>query len=148
MAIKQGRAFRHVSIIEDDHSFGRVLGVPIGEWFRPDINSDGRTRNLVEAKIGVSLAGPLAEQRFRGLDDFAELHGSVGDLSDVVDMAMYVCGSAAETETYIAWLTERTRVVIRNDAWWSTIERLADELLVAGTIGYRRARTIVMTPPS
>ena len=63
-------------------------------------------------------------------------------------MAMYVCGSAAETETYIDWLTERTRVVIRNDAWWSTIERLADELLVAGTIGYRRARSMVMTPPS
>lgn len=40
----------------------------------------------------------------------------------------HASGSPAEGEAYFEWLRQRTLGVLRHKAWWSCVERLADEL--------------------
>lgn len=142
-AVYLRRGFKAVSIVADDHTLGRLTALPVGEWFRPDIVADARTRNLVEHHTMIALAGPEAESRYRGWVDTDGLAGAEHDHECALDLVTHASGSAAEAETYLEWLRFRVLGMIRNPSWWSCIEHLADELTLHGTIPGRRAAGMV-----
>lgn len=145
MSVHEHRPFRIVSIVADEHSLGRVLGTPVGDWFRPDVLADARTRRFVEREVAVFVAGPHAELRHRGsLDDEGWPAGSEHDLATAFDLASYMSGSDAEAEAYLAWLVERARNVLRNRAWWAAIEGLAADLVESKELSYRTARARIL----
>jgi hypothetical protein len=121
----------------------RVLGVPVGEWFQPDVGIGGRGRRRIEGDIATLLAGPLAEARYRQCG-VAALAGAETDYRHADGLADYVCASNAETEAYLAWLSVRTAHVLGNGYWWSSVERLADALMADDELGYQQARAIIL----
>lgn len=109
------RPFISISVIEDSEAYGRVHSRPPGEWFRPDIEINARTRATIEHRVMISLAGaeteaawcarqPNAPENWRDLVN----DGADHDFGAALDLASRVAdGSVPETEAYIEWLRQR-----------------------------------------
>ncbi len=115
MAYLLGRPFTTISVVEDAHSYGRVLHRAPGEWFRPDIEINARTRTMIEDRVMICLAGAATEEAWWSRqpgapEGWRELvdRGAADDLSKAVDLADHMGGgSPPETEAYIEWLRQR-----------------------------------------
>ena len=116
MAYLLGVAFTEISVTEDDDSLGRVgHRPPGGDWLQPDIEVNARTRNWLEGRIMISLAGAETEAAWwkrqpDAPDDWEERVG-IGAAHDrrlAIDFGDYVCGGPVpELEAYIEWLRQR-----------------------------------------
>src|SRR5687768_10085396 len=82
--------FKHVTIIPEEESLGHLLHSKPPKWFRPDIEDTDRIRMRGERHIIVSLAGQIAEAKYRGR---RPSWGMDGDNQIAVDMASRFCGS-------------------------------------------------------
>lgn len=110
-----GRTFTSISILEDADSYGRVQHRLPGPWFRPDVEINARTRNSIEERVMVFLAGAETETAWSTAqpdtpDNWRDLvnDGAAHDFSGAVDLASYIADSSVpETEAYIEWLRQR-----------------------------------------
>jgi hypothetical protein len=137
----QRRAFRLVTIESGDDHAGRTEHYPVGDWFRPDLEVDGRVRHRIEDEIRGAWAGPLAEAIYLGHPDIADLAGN--DRESIMDLAMYMSGSEEEAGAYIEWLRVSTLGQLRQPHVWRAVQVLATALLRQGTIRWREARDII-----
>jgi ATP-dependent Zn protease len=135
-----GRAFTRVSIRPNGHTSGRCSFRPPGDWFRPDIRIDSSTRNGLEERIIISLAGPEAEARFRG--DY-DRHAAQEDIDRALDHACYMTDDPLEASAYIEWLRLRTTNLMKRPGFWSTVKVLAERLLQEGEVTYRSAKGLL-----
>lgn len=138
-----GRGFKRVTIVPENDTLGRLHCNPVGDWFRPDIVADARTRTRVEDQAMIAMAGPEAEARHRGWVEAIGLPGAEHDYETVSELMTHAAGSPAEAEAYAEWLRQRILGFIRNPNWWTTIEWFAEELVSSGTIPGRRATALV-----
>jgi hypothetical protein len=137
------RAFKRVSVVEDDDSWGHVEQPLPGTWFRPDIEVDGRVRRRIEKEVMILWAGPLCEERLTGRFNEALADS---DLRTMEHLASYVTGAAEETAAYIEWLRLRTLGEMHRPGWyfWPCVDALAEALIEQKTFGYRKARELVV----
>jgi hypothetical protein len=125
MAMHQGIAVRRATIRPSDVALGMVEHYPIGEWFRPDIEIDGRTRNRIEKTILVLWAGTLAEEIIGG----CEHPEGEEDIENIVRLSSHIVSETEEQEAYIEWLRLRCRNWVRLPFVARSITALADALL-------------------
>jgi len=136
-----GRAFTRVSIEANDQTLGRCSFRPPGEWFRPDERLDARTRDRLEERIIISLAGPHTEALHSGAFDE---DAAAEDLARASELADYMCDSDPdESFAYLQWLGVRTRRLIEREDFWPAVAALARELLARKEVRYKRARQII-----
>lgn len=110
-----GRTFTSISVIEDGEAYGRVHSRPPGEWFRPDIEINARTRATIEDRVMISLAGAETEvtwcaRQSDAPENWRDLvnDGAAHDFNGAFGLASHVAdGSVPETEAYIEWLRQR-----------------------------------------
>lgn len=173
MAFMLGRPFKTISVIPDEQTMGRVESAFPGDWFRPDITVDGRTRTLIEDRVMIALAGSETEAAWYARRDDAPAgweqmvsDGGAMDRDNAVWLAGYMCGgSVHELEPYLEWLRQRVigiagrgpgyeaaagehEVIVRrqrlgDDRFWVLTEALADAVAESGTLPWRRARAVL-----
>lgn len=88
----------------------------------------------------VYLAGPAAQRRHRP-SSYRHFHAQ-SDLSNALDLALYLTGSERETRLYLRWLEERTRLLVESPLNWLRIEAVANALLEHGTLRAREIRKV------
>jgi hypothetical protein len=173
MAYLLNRPFVTISVLPDGDSLGRVQHAPPrGDWFRPDIEVNGRIQRRIEDHVMISLAGAETERHwFARADDrpgdWEDLvrDGAHHDMQASVHLASYVCGgSPEETSAYIEWLRQRVlnfvgridaevderehpdiarTIRFGNDRFWCLTHALAAEVQQAGTLRWRQARDVL-----
>jgi len=97
-------------------------------------------RSTREKDILTSLAGGTATLILTGKPDRT---GSYADLHNALDLAGDVCGSKAECDAYVNWLSVRCEAMMRSPSNWYAVEALAHELVKQERISYRKAREII-----
>jgi ATP-dependent Zn protease len=140
MTLSFGRAFKRISMVEDDHALARVVGKPVGEWFRPDVEISGRMRRRIEQDIIIGWGGCEAEARFVGEEDL-DTKGCRGDIDHLAQLADYVVSSPQEAEAFLEWL--RLRTVNALERWWYRVEAIADALKESDILSYQETKAIV-----
>jgi hypothetical protein len=88
MAYMLGGAFKTITVVEGDDYLGGVEHSWPGEWFRPDIEIDGRTRNLIQDRVMIGLAGSEAEAYWA-----ARATGTLADIDERIALGAE-CGQA------------------------------------------------------
>jgi hypothetical protein len=136
VAFEVGRGVQLVTIIPEGDAEGRVRKYRL-RGFHPDYETDGRTTRRLEQEIMISLAGGLAEARYKG---HRRRLGDEKDLSHALDMASYVTGEPEECEAYIHWLYLRTRNLL--EVRWGIVEQFASELLARRRLSGREAKAV------
>jgi hypothetical protein len=133
------RAVKHLSIVSDTESNGRVVNHKLPDTFHPDYEDDARTRAFIEREIMIFLAGGVALQKFQG---HRRRLGDCQDQRGAVDLANHVCGDPDESLAFIAWLRERTRLLLNQPWHWRAVEDIARTLVEHKELTGRRARRI------
>lgn len=139
-AIELKRAFKYVTIIPGEDTLGHIRFEGFGSDFHPDHDVSPRVRAKLERAIMCSLAGGIAEAKFRGRHNH---RGASGDYFNTVDFAEYVTHSVKEAEAYINWLSIRTAHLFSLPYVWAGVAGLAAALIEQRHIGSRAARQIV-----
>jgi hypothetical protein len=141
LAIEYRRPFRHVLLVTDRVSLGRVRYSPgwSPKTFMPDVftldDDPFQTACIREALI--TLAGPAAEERFTGRPNV----GSVDDFRYVRDLVYRVCGEGEE-EPFLRYLNVRARNLIARPVHWARVKALAAALMNKLRIDAAAARLI------
>jgi hypothetical protein len=115
MAYLLGRPFTRITVVADGDTLGSVSHKPPGDWFRPDIEINGRVRNMIEDHVMICLAGAAAEESWlAGLPDAPEgwrdtvTSGAAQDRDNAIGFADPLCsGSVPELEAYLEWQHQR-----------------------------------------
>jgi hypothetical protein len=139
VALDQRRGFVHVTIVPKEDPLGHLLGVPVGAWFHPDYDPSPRARRAIERYILILAGGDGAEWHLTSEHD---QQGASADLTQALDAAQYVCGSAEETEAYLNWLWVKARDLVGSPNNWPVVEALAAALLAKRTVSSARAHAI------
>ena len=136
----QHMKFRRVTIVPDkaEGNLGHLKHIR-RKWFNPDFDTGTRTIVLAQSWIVVSLAGQIAEGKFRcrrprwGMD---------GDNQNAVDLAFHLCGSEKTANAYLryCWCITEDLVNVR----WKTIQAVAAALLKNKTLSYADVIEVIM----
>ncbi|GEJ56937.1 hypothetical protein [Anaeromyxobacter diazotrophicus] len=135
---------KYLTIVPDKEqgSIGHHVGVPTGKWFQPDVYSDGKHRNKVEARVMVLYAGAIAESLAQGRKPRLR-SGSRSDSAAAADLASYVVGSGEEWGAYLDWLFIRATGFLRSPFRWRAVEVVAEALLAKRTLKGREVRELI-----
>jgi hypothetical protein len=165
MAYVLGRPFTEISVTGDDDSYGRIRDGAAGDWFRPDIETNGRTRNMIEDRVMIALAGAETEAawyaRLPVPPDGWQEHvddGAQADMRSAIWYADFMCGGVPEVEAYLQCLARPlaegeedfrrfpevvSRVTEGEPRFWALVTALADAVQAAGTLTWRQARRVL-----
>lgn len=141
MAIVLRKPWRAVSIEPDEDAFGRTYMAKLGKRFKPDIEVNTRTRNMIEREVMMFLAGPEAERFKTGR------RNSVGARDDYQCAGLllgYAVGDQDELDAYLEWLRCRTVNDLRQPMFWARVELLAERLLEQRRMTRREATALVL----
>jgi ATP-dependent Zn protease len=124
-----GQAVPLVSFVpdEEDDSLGRCHQNLMGEWFRPDSDTSGRTRNTIEKRVIILFAGFHAEARFTGRRNYKVASWDRGAAADI--LSYLTQDREEELRAYLAWLDVRSKDMVNSPMNWRAIEYVARELL-------------------
>ena len=137
-AWRLGLGFRKVTIMLGKNSLGHMLHARSPKWFNPELDSSDRTRLRIERHIIISLAGQIAEGRFRGRPPRS---GMESDNRNAVDMATHFCGPRKTTEAYLHYCFLSSSDLVTSN--WRRIEAVVAELLKLGTLNYEQTLELV-----
>jgi ATP-dependent Zn protease len=132
--------FRWITIIPESDSLGHIRH---REWpvsFQPDINSDRRTRDRMEARVITLFAGPAAEMKFTGRRNHI---GAQSDYGCADNLASYFCGSNEELEAYLGWLRARAENLIVQPHRWHAVQMLVKTLMERRRVSDIQSRKII-----
>jgi hypothetical protein len=132
------RAVRRLSVVPGDNSEGRVLNHELRN-FHPDYERDARTLAKVQREIMILLAGGIAQAKFQG---HRRGLGTDQDFRCAYLLAEHMCDSDEESEALVAWLHERTRLLLNRPWHWRAVQDIARELLGHRELSGRAARRI------
>jgi hypothetical protein len=132
------RAVRHLSIVPDEETNGRVANHELRNS-QPDRENDARTRGLVEREIMILLAGGIALAKFQG---HGRRRGDGQDLRDANLLADGICGDLDERIAFVRWLRERTRLLLNQPWHWRAVKDIARALLEHKELTGRAAQRI------
>jgi hypothetical protein len=137
IALREGRRFKHVTIVADEESFGHIL---YERWrnYNPEYNQRPTTLVRIDKDILCSLAGPAATRRFAGRHDW---RGASGDLGRVVDLACCIHGGLDVVEPYVAYMRARAKRAV--DHHWEFIEAVAANLLLRSRLTFDEVRQTI-----
>ena len=143
-AIHFGLPFRYVTIVPDDESqsLGHLKRNPYPAWFRPDIDTEGRSERLIEKSLMVTLAGGAADFVRSGRRDHI---GASGDMDRVGMLAARIYDSPFVPDLitkYVEYMMARSVAWIINPMQWVQVEAVAAALLESKTIASKQVRHI------
>lgn len=132
--------FRYVTILPDTTAgnLGHLMHHH-AKWFRPDIDSSDRTTLRAQTHIIVSLAGQIAEARFRGR---RPRYGMDGDNRSACGMAFHLFGSTKTTNAFLHYCWSATEDLISAD--WRSVRAVAAALLEKQTLKYDEVIEVIM----
>jgi hypothetical protein len=141
---------------EDSESYGRVRDRMPGDWFRPDIEVNGRTERMIGDHVMTCLAGGETERAWfarlpsqpDGWEDMVRA-GMGNDWHSAVDLASYISGTDPTLRAYLEW--QRQKVLdltgrgldYGDERYWALVTALADAVQVVGTLSWPRARAVL-----
>jgi hypothetical protein len=145
VAVERRLPFKYVTIEETDDSLGHILGKPLGGWFRPDINDDRRTKQRLEDKLHMLLAGGVAECLRTGRRNRV---GASQDYKQAVDVGGYLHGDLDVLSKYLdfvdvylrSWLSP---VVGWEYSPWVRLSCIANALLEHKTLTSTAVRRLL-----
>jgi ATP-dependent Zn protease len=141
MAYIVRRAFRRVSIVEEEDRLGHVLYAKWRADFDPDAVDEDRARRGLEKAIMTAQAGEVAEHIFTKRHNW---QGARGDLQLETDLASYLISDMEdELPASLKWLRIRTRNQLLVPFYWRAVEDLAAALLEKKEMSSREARLII-----
>jgi ATP-dependent Zn protease len=128
IALALGRPVHRVTILADRDrlgtcAFGKAVFRPSEDW--------------LEREALIALAGLAAEARFTGV---YALDGAAKDRQYVAGLARQRAGAAGKAERLERRLLSKVEYLLGREENWRAVERLAAELLRAGTVSGRAAR--------
>jgi hypothetical protein len=140
IALDQRIAVRRVEVTPDSESEGRLSLYPNVAWLQ-ELGKNYerircRVRHRLEAEIMISWAGTLAEQKYRGTADKAEVgfgesreqHEGFtrfirgGDADQIAEFVLRLFEERDLQEAYSEWLYLRTRKKVYHDVIWLQID--------------------------
>jgi ATP-dependent Zn protease len=128
VALALGRPVHRVSILADRERLGTCeFGKPV---FRP-------SEDWLEREALIALGGLAAEARFTGV---YALDGAARDRQYVASLALQRAGNARKAERLERRLLSKVEHLLTQEDNWRSVERIAAELLRAGSISGRAAR--------
>lgn len=123
-----------LSILRDSDSLGRAYHkqtVPRSiEW-----DSSDRNRLRVEKSVMLSLAGYVAQRRFR-VKTWRNYHGRT-DFTSAFDMLSRICGTPREANAYLELLKIQTEQLL--EMHWPVVKALATKLLTCKEMSSQQA---------
>lgn len=139
MAYIMGCATKAVSIIPNhsDHSLGHHEGY--GTTIKPDINMSIKTKESLENKVMICLAGKIATKILTGRRDHI---GGSSDSSRAANYGSYISCEIKEREALFKWLYIRTENHLKKA--WKAVEFVAAELLKREKIKGKELKTVIM----
>jgi ATP-dependent Zn protease len=142
VAFTLNRAFRRISIIQDEETLGHVLYRKWHKKFDPNGMEPDRARLPIEKAIMTAYAGHEAEYNFTGRHNHI---GSDFDSRQAADFATYIIDDwEKELPAFLTWLRIRTRNILQAPAHWRAVEVLAEALLEKEEIGATEAKQIII----
>ncbi len=134
-----GRRVDRVTIVPRDGSLGHVSGRALPRSVERSGELDTRReRQAAEDAIIATLAGPIAEARFKGRRNHV---GASSDDHQAVNLAFRLWSAPAVATAYLDFLGARAQELI--DVLWYLVDSLAAELLERRTLsGVETHRTL------
>src|SRR5262245_8462689 len=110
-----GRRFTRITIEPGGDNLGQVEHPLPGSWLRPDVEINARTRDYIEHRIMILLAGAETErQRYERVTGRCPRRvaeqvdaGAERDLIAACSLADHMCTGEAEVGAYLEWLRQR-----------------------------------------
>ena len=135
-------AVRYVTIIPNKAAgtLGHCRGRESGPGFRPDIETNPRTRNRLESLVMGILAGAIAEQKFTGKNNWA---GSCSDREKALSFASHMSGGGKVLDTYVEYLWARTEELVCTPIHWECIKALAEKLVAERTVSGKAVNKLI-----
>src|SRR5579864_5823922 len=124
--LQLGFPFKHVSIVPTDDSLGNVFFRGLRLTDEQVLWMSSRTRDRLERRIIVCLAGQEGEWLVTGRYNH---YGASEDYHHAIDMASRVTGSNEELVVYLKWLRIRATALIRSAVRRPMIDALVSALL-------------------
>jgi hypothetical protein len=141
MAIVLRKGWRTLTIEPDEDAFGRTYMAKLPERFRPDIEVNTKTRNMIEREVIIFLAGLEAETLKTGRRNKA---GARHDYLCAGLVLGYAVGDQDELTAYLEWLRCRTGNHMRQPTLWARVELLAQRLLEQRRMTRSEATALVL----
>lgn len=132
-SVALGRKVRSATIVPEGNRLGSVQTSRLRRL--DPAATDRSMRMTIEREVMILLAGSVAEQ-LAG----AGPHGGRRDRRDALALVGFLSGSASEEETYVRWLRERTRTLLR--IHWPAVKAVTKALLAEGTLNGTSLREI------
>lgn len=144
MACDRGRAFRYVTIVEEDDSLGHVLYRRFSLHFQPEMSAGGRDDRRLDVLVDCALAGLAAEGILRDVDNLADWKdaGAESDIEHASMFARYRNGSEEAAVTYLRWRWYVVRDRLRFPLVWDSVKAIARALLDRERVSYNEARAL------
>lgn len=137
------RAFKSVSIVEDDDSLGRVLYSPFTGEFLESVSHGSlgqlAVRSRVEKVIITAYGGAAAAELLTGEVDN---DGPQQDMARAADFLTRMTSGPEEAQAYGNWLWYRTKAILASPQRWPAVEAVARALLERHTLSYHAVRKI------
>lgn len=136
--------FRYVTIIpnEKENFAGALLPEKFRDTSNPEYVEDDNIKPLIEKRVLVSFAGGIATYILTGRHDH---RGSEKDYLMAHNIATKLCGPNDQLcQKYLDWLRVRCEDTMIKPVNQYMVEILASMLLEHGTIGYFKARKIII----
>ena len=130
-AFELGVPFREVSIAATTDSWGYLLSTPL-RLREPDVYTmSPRTRDWLERRIIVGLAGREGNRLLTGRYDH---RGAGNDYQQALNLTLHIVDSSEEAEAYLGWLAVRARQIVQAQHRRPLIEALVEALMAEQTI--------------
>ncbi len=145
MSVLERLPFRHVTIIPNEDHVGMVEPSDPPKDFRPELETNIRTRLRVEAMIRVRLAGEVAGGIFAGRRSWRlpVTSSSPTDFSLAMDLATCLVEVDDTLSAYLHLLYLQTRDKLRIRWNWIRVEAVAEALLRERNLSSRKVRKIM-----
>jgi len=134
------KPFKNVTIIPDKDTLGALTHYKV--WVNPEIENRSLAISTVKAYIFICLAGPVSEDilKVKKPKSKKTIYYKC-DWTDVVNMAVEICGNMEQTQALVDFMYIQTKGIIKVS--WKAVRLVAKNLLEHKTLSYRKTRQLM-----
>lgn len=136
---KEGVPVTSVSIIPKEDSVGHIISRHILHEINVEWDDSPQTRSLVESRIRICLAGPIAQKMFNP-HGFRKHHAE-HDWKEATNLVLYLGGDEETTNACIQQLKNQTHDII--DRHWDRVEAIAEALIEQKKLSGAQVKEII-----